>query len=134
MFIAADTSAVVQANPVIIAYPGSGSTSSASAMRCDNSAAIAANRWAISADSCCRLASISVIKAPGVASSNILTACLLEWTNSLEFAKCVAGQRLNARLFGAKVRCGAADEVSERVGVGVDALLQQPVEEHSAGL
>src|SRR5258705_5713847 len=73
VFIAADTSAVVRANPVIIAYPGSGSASSASAIRCDNSAAIAASRWAISADSCCWLASISVIKASGVASSNILS-------------------------------------------------------------
>src|ERR1700730_4888867 len=73
MFIAADTSAVVRANPVIIAYPGSGSPSSASAMRCDKSVAIVASRWAMSADSCCWLASISVINASGLESSNIFS-------------------------------------------------------------
>ena len=30
--------------------------------------------------------------------------------------------------------CGATDELGERVGIGVDALLQQPVEEHPARL
>jgi hypothetical protein len=52
MFIAADTSAVVRANPVIIEYPGSGSASPVSSIRHHNNAAIAAHRRAISADSC----------------------------------------------------------------------------------
>jgi hypothetical protein len=69
MFIAADTSAVVRANPVIIEYPGSGSACSASAVRCLNSSAIAANRRAMSVDSCRWVASIVVIKAAGLEDS-----------------------------------------------------------------
>ena len=66
--------------------------------------------------------------------SIIRTAYLLNWTNSLELAKCVAGQRVYVQLFRSLVRRYAADELSERVGIGVDALWQQAVEEHSAGL
>src|SRR4051812_20454328 len=70
MFIAADTSAVVRANPVIIDHPGSGSVSSASLVRSTNNAAIAEHRRAINAVSCATLASISPTKASAPASSN----------------------------------------------------------------
>ncbi len=61
--------------------------------------------------------------------SNIHTAYLLEWTCSLNFSKCVAVQWFCVGFLGSRWGFGAADEVGQRVRIGVDALLQEPVEQ-----
>src|SRR5271166_825010 len=52
----------------------------------------------------------------------------------LRYVKVVAGQWFSSRSQGLLWAFGAADEVGQGVGIGVDALLQESVEEHSAGL
>ena len=52
----------------------------------------------------------------------------------LKYVKVVAGQWFSSRPQGLLWAFGAADEVGQGVGIGVDALLQESVEEHSAGL
>ena len=138
MFNAAEISATTFACPSIAQQLRS--TSSSGARRAYNSPIAAIRRphaaFSSRADDpkpSITAASSTVARAAS-SDSNIVTAYLLNWTNSLELAKCVAGQRVYVQLFRALVRRHAADELSERVGIGVDALLQQAVEEHSAGL
>ena len=65
--------------------------------------------------------------------THVLLICLSGLV-CLKYVKVVAGQWFSSRPQGLLWAFGAADEVGQGVGIGVDALLQESVEEHSAGL
>lgn|SRR5574337_1970294 len=56
------------------------------------------------------------------------------FSTGLELSKGVTGHWFCVRLLDSRWGVGAADEVGQRMRISADALLQEPVEQQSAGL